>query len=54
MSRIDRLVAPLTIHLGFKSDLDLDAFLAQTGLAPVSIEQVSVPRLWSLVTCINA
>jgi phosphatidylethanolamine/phosphatidyl-N-methylethanolamine N-methyltransferase len=53
MSRVDRLVAPLTVHLGFKADLDLDAFLAQTGLTPVAIEKVSVPRLWTLVTCIN-
>jgi len=53
MSRVDRLVAPLTVHLGFKADLDLDAFLAQTGLKPVAIEKVSVPRLWTLVTCIN-
>ena len=53
MSRIDRLVAPLTVHLGFKADLDLDAFLAQTGLKPVAIEKVSVPRLWTLVTCVN-
>jgi phosphatidylethanolamine/phosphatidyl-N-methylethanolamine N-methyltransferase len=53
MARVDRLVAPLTVHLGFKADLDLDAFLAQTGLKPVTIEKVSVPRLWTLVTCIN-
>ncbi len=53
MSRVDRLVAPLTVHLGFKSDLDLDAFVAQAQLTPVSVEKVSVPPLWSLVTCIN-
>jgi phosphatidylethanolamine/phosphatidyl-N-methylethanolamine N-methyltransferase len=53
MSRIDRLVAPLTVHLGFKSDFDLHAFVVQTGLTPVSVEKVSVPRLWSLVTCVN-
>jgi len=53
MSRVDRLFAPLTPHLGFKSDLDMSAFLTQTGLTPVSIEKVSVPRLWSLVICVN-
>ena len=53
MSRIDRLVAPLTVHIGFKADLDMDAFLAQTGLKPVSIEKVSVGRMWTLVTCVN-
>jgi len=51
MSRFDRALSPLTVHIGFKSDLDLPGFLAQTGLQPISIEKVSVPRLWSLVIC---
>ena len=51
LSRIDRLVSPLTIHIGFKSDLDLHAFLAQSGLQASSIEKVNFPRVWSLVTC---
>lgn len=51
MSRLDRALSPLTVHIGFKSDLDLPGFLAQTGLRPTSIEKVSVPRLWSLVIC---
>ena len=51
MSRLDRALSPLTVHIGFKSDLDLPGFLAQAGLQPVSIERVSVPRLWSLVIC---
>jgi phosphatidylethanolamine/phosphatidyl-N-methylethanolamine N-methyltransferase len=51
MSRFDRALSPLTVHIGFKSDLDLPGFLAQTGLKPISIEKVSVPRLWSLVIC---
>jgi phosphatidylethanolamine/phosphatidyl-N-methylethanolamine N-methyltransferase len=50
-SRLDKALSPLTVHIGFKSDLDLPGFLAQTGLRPVSIEKVSVPRLWSLVIC---
>jgi phosphatidylethanolamine/phosphatidyl-N-methylethanolamine N-methyltransferase len=50
LSRLDRALSPLTIHIGFKSDLDLPGFLAQTGLRPVSIEKVSVP-LWHLVIC---
>jgi phosphatidylethanolamine/phosphatidyl-N-methylethanolamine N-methyltransferase len=51
MSRFDRALTPLTVHIGFKSDLDLPGFLAQTGLQPVSIEKVSISRLWSLVIC---
>lgn len=53
LSRIERLISPLTVHVGFKADLDLPAFLAQAGLKPVSIEKVNVPRIWSLVTCVK-
>jgi len=53
LSRVERAISPLTKYIGFKADLDLPAFLAQAGLAPVSIEKVNVPRIWSLVTCIN-
>jgi phosphatidylethanolamine/phosphatidyl-N-methylethanolamine N-methyltransferase len=53
LSRMERLISPYTIHIGFKADLDLPAFLAQANLHPVSIEKVNVPRLWSLVTCVK-
>src|SRR5205823_136804 len=51
MSWIERNISPFTVHVGFKSDLDLPAFLAQAELAPTSIQKVNVPRIWSLVTC---
>lgn len=54
LSRIERWISPLTVHVGFKADLDLPAFLAQAGLTPVSIEKVNVPRIWSLVTCVKS
>jgi phosphatidylethanolamine/phosphatidyl-N-methylethanolamine N-methyltransferase len=50
----ERVISPLTVHIGFKSDLDLPGFLAQAELRPVSIEKVNIPRIWSLVTCIKA
>jgi phosphatidylethanolamine/phosphatidyl-N-methylethanolamine N-methyltransferase len=53
VSRVERLISPFTIHIGFKADLDLPAFLAQADLQPVSIEKVNVPRIWSLVTCVK-
>ena len=53
LSRGERLISPMTIHIGFKADLDLPAFLAQTELQPISIEKVNVPRIWSLVTCVK-
>jgi hypothetical protein len=43
----------MTIHIGFKSDLDLPAFLAQADLQPKSIEKVNFPRIWSLVTTVK-
>jgi len=53
VSRVERLISPFTIHIGFKADLDLAAFLAQSALEPISIEKVNVPRIWSLVTCVK-
>ena len=53
LSRAERLISPFTIHIGFKADLDLPAFLAQADLQPISIEKVNWPRIWSLVTCVK-
>jgi phosphatidylethanolamine/phosphatidyl-N-methylethanolamine N-methyltransferase len=53
LSRMERMISPFTIHIGFKADLDLPAFLAQAELQPVSIEKVNWPRIWSLVTCVK-
>ena len=52
-SWLEKIIAPFTLYLGFKSDLDLPAFLVQADLKPVSIEKVNIPRIWSLVTCIK-
>jgi phosphatidylethanolamine/phosphatidyl-N-methylethanolamine N-methyltransferase len=53
LSRLERAISPLTIHIGFKADLDLPAFLAQADLQPISIEKVNVPKIWSLVTSVK-
>ena len=53
VSRVERMISPFTIHIGFKADLDLPGFLAQSALEPISIEKVNVPRIWSLVTCVK-
>jgi phosphatidylethanolamine/phosphatidyl-N-methylethanolamine N-methyltransferase len=52
-SWLERVIAPFTLYLGFKSDLDLPAFLVQAELRPVTIEKVNVPRIWSLVTWVK-
>jgi phosphatidylethanolamine/phosphatidyl-N-methylethanolamine N-methyltransferase len=51
LSRLERAISPFTVHIGFKSDLDLPGFLAQASLQPVSIEKVNFPKIWSLVIC---
>lgn len=53
LSRIETAISPLTVHIGFKADLDLQGFLTQANLQPVSIDKVNVPRMWTLVTCIK-
>jgi phosphatidylethanolamine/phosphatidyl-N-methylethanolamine N-methyltransferase len=53
LSRLERAMSPFTVHVGFKSDLDLPGFLAQAELKPISIEKVNVPKIWSLVTCLK-
>jgi phosphatidylethanolamine/phosphatidyl-N-methylethanolamine N-methyltransferase len=51
---LERAIAPVTPYLGFKSDLDLPAFLKQADFEPISIEKVNVPAIWSLITCVKA
>ena len=51
MAWVERGISPFTVHIGFKSDLDLPGFLAQAELEPLSIEKVNFPRIWSLVMC---
>jgi phosphatidylethanolamine/phosphatidyl-N-methylethanolamine N-methyltransferase len=53
LSRLDRALSPLTVHIGFKADLDLPGFIAQAGLNAVSIEKVMPTRLWTLVICVK-
>src|SRR3954465_10572328 len=50
---LERMISPVTRYIGFKSDLDLPAFLVQAGLKPVSIDKVNFPRIWSLVTSLK-
>src|SRR5688500_263028 len=53
LSRVERSISPLTVHIAFKSDPHLPAFLAHAELRPESIQKVNVPRIWSLVTCVK-
>jgi phosphatidylethanolamine/phosphatidyl-N-methylethanolamine N-methyltransferase len=51
LSKIETAISPLTVHIGFKSDLDLQGFLTQADLKPTSIEKVNLLKMWTLVTC---
>jgi phosphatidylethanolamine/phosphatidyl-N-methylethanolamine N-methyltransferase len=51
MAAVERAIAPVTVHVGFKSDLDLMDVLSAGRLQPCSIEKVNVPKIWSLVAC---
>jgi phosphatidylethanolamine/phosphatidyl-N-methylethanolamine N-methyltransferase len=53
LAAVERAISPLTVHIGFKADLDLQALLTQAKLTPESIEKVNIPRIWSLITCIK-
>jgi phosphatidylethanolamine/phosphatidyl-N-methylethanolamine N-methyltransferase len=50
---LERVISPVTIYLGFRSDLDLSTLLPKAQLKPLSSEKVNVPPIWSLVTCIK-
>ncbi len=53
MSRIETAISPMTVHIGFKADLDLNAFLTQAELTPISTEKVNIPKMWTLVTSVK-
>jgi phosphatidylethanolamine/phosphatidyl-N-methylethanolamine N-methyltransferase len=48
---LERVISPVTIHVGFRSDLDLSTLFANARLQPLSSEKVNIPPIWSLVTC---
>jgi phosphatidylethanolamine/phosphatidyl-N-methylethanolamine N-methyltransferase len=53
MSKIETAISPMTVHIGFTADLDMDGFLEQAELTPFSIEKVNVPKMWTLITVIK-
>jgi phosphatidylethanolamine/phosphatidyl-N-methylethanolamine N-methyltransferase len=53
VSRLEATLSPLTVHVGFRLDLDLGRVLEQAHLRPASIEKVNLPPMWSLVTCLK-
>lgn len=53
LSWLECALSPVTVHVGFRLDLDLSLLLEQADLRAASIEKVNIPPMWSLVTCIK-
>ena len=53
VARMERAIAPATVHIGFRTDLDLEGLLHHANLRPMRIEKVNFPPIWSLVTCVK-
>ena len=53
LAGVERAISPLTLHVGFKADLELLNLLAQVDLTPIANERVNLPPAWSLVTCVK-
>jgi len=53
MARVERALSPVTIHFGFRSDLELVRLLDDAGLKAVSVDATNRPPIWRLVTCVK-
>jgi phosphatidylethanolamine/phosphatidyl-N-methylethanolamine N-methyltransferase len=53
-ARFERWISPLTTRLaGFQTDLPLHRLLTASGLTPVEVKAVNVPRIWKVVVCVK-
>jgi len=53
LARIEAAMAPLTLRLGFRSDLDLWTLLEPAGLCVARVQKVNWPSIWTVVTCLK-
>jgi phosphatidylethanolamine/phosphatidyl-N-methylethanolamine N-methyltransferase len=51
LSKLERLMSPMTARMGFRADVDLQLLLEKAGLRPLSVRKVNTPRIWTLVRC---
>jgi len=49
VSQIERLISPMTVHIGFKADLDMGMLFEHAAVVPDWTERLN--RLWTLVHC---
>jgi phosphatidylethanolamine/phosphatidyl-N-methylethanolamine N-methyltransferase len=53
IAAVERVISPLTKHLGWRTDLSLSTVLEGTSLQVASKKKVNPLRLWALVECVN-
>lgn len=53
MRRLEDVLAPVCVHLGWKTNLPLTPLLQTVGLTPEVIRRVNLLRGWHLVKCVN-
>lgn len=53
IAAVEKVLSPLTKHLGWRTDLSLTTVLEGTSLHIARNQRVNPLRLWALVECIN-
>jgi phosphatidylethanolamine/phosphatidyl-N-methylethanolamine N-methyltransferase len=53
IAAVEKVISPLTKHLGWRTDLSLNTVLEGTSLRIARNQRVNPLRLWALVECIN-
>lgn len=53
IAAVEKVLSPLTKHLGWRTDLSLNTVLEGTSLHVASKMRVNPLRLWALVECVN-
>jgi len=50
---VEKVISPLTKHLGWRTDLSLNTVLEGTSLRIARKQSVNPLRFWALVECVN-
>jgi phosphatidylethanolamine/phosphatidyl-N-methylethanolamine N-methyltransferase len=53
IAAVEKVISPLTKHLGWRTDLSLNAVLEGTSLQIARKQRVNPLRFWALVECVN-
>jgi phosphatidylethanolamine/phosphatidyl-N-methylethanolamine N-methyltransferase len=53
VAAVEKVISPLTKHLGWRTDLSLDNVLEGTDLFVFRKQNVNPLRFWALVECVN-